>query len=310
MALSRSPLILFLAAHLSAPDLARAAIPAEPLLAPTADPSEADLSAEADRRSRAGDPAGAAALWAQLAARVEPGATRYVFGWKAIVAWERAYAVDHDPRHLCAAHDLTRVVLRDHLRYDHRHEFEIRLGTLEGALADHRPLHLCATEAPPSSSTPPPPADRPSSTSLSPPAPLSVEPPTAARVPPAPAVDTRSARRSRIAGAIALPLGVGLLGVMTYAIAEDARQIALVRDYDAKNQRVGLTPDEAADARQALARARSASYLTLGSGVAGAALTLTGAALLVHTRRQLRSNLAFRPTFAPTSAAFTLAGRF
>ena len=97
---------------------------------------------------------------------------------------------------------------------------------------------------------------------------------------------------------------------MTYAILEDARQIAIVDHYDAKNQSVGLTPDEATDARAALARARAASYLTLGSGIAGAALTLTGTALLVHAQRQRRRHLALHPTIAPTGAALTLSGRF
>ncbi|HRI10576.1 MAG TPA: hypothetical protein PKW35_22300, partial [Nannocystaceae bacterium] len=234
-----------------------------------------------------------------------------------------------DHRHLCAARDLALAVLRDHLRQDHRHEFELRLQALDRSLADlGDPTVLCIADATallaasPSSASPPRAASAApaAATPNSPPTSQSPSPTTTPAVhpPPAPATaadattdrPTSAGRPALIAGAITLPIGAALLGLMTYAILEDARQIAIVNRYDAKNQSVGLTPDEAAEARDALARARAASYLTLGSGIAGAALTLTGTALLVHGQRQRRRHLALVPALAPTGAALTLSGRF
>lgn len=307
---------------------APAATPPSPVLDPAhpAAPTRntADLKAEADRLFRADDLPGAAVLWAQLAVQLEPGPDRNLLIWKALGAWERAYATDHDHRQLCAARDLARAVLRDHLRQDHRLEFELRLQALDRALADlGDPSTLCIADtaalltthtaaSAATSSASPTAAPSPSSPTPAPSSPST----TSEHLTPAALVDARppAGRPYLIAGAITLPLGVALLGVMTYAILEDARQIALVDRYDAKNQTLGLTPEEAAEARDALARARAASYLTLGTGIAGAALTLTGTALLIRGQRQrqrhLALHLALHPAVAPTGAALTLSGRF
>ncbi|HRI10572.1 MAG TPA: hypothetical protein PKW35_22280, partial [Nannocystaceae bacterium] len=120
--------ILSLGALAASSHLARADPPpptSPPLTATasnTAPASRLDLKAEADRRFRAGELADAAALWAQLGAPLEPGSDRHLLIWKALGAWERAFAADHDHRHLCAARDLALAVLRDHLRQDHRLE--------------------------------------------------------------------------------------------------------------------------------------------------------------------------------------------
>ncbi|HRI09332.1 MAG TPA: hypothetical protein PKW35_16035, partial [Nannocystaceae bacterium] len=52
-----------------------------------------------------------------------------------------------DHRHLCAARDLALAVLRDHLRQDHRLEFELRLQALDRALTDQGdPAVLCTAD--------------------------------------------------------------------------------------------------------------------------------------------------------------------
>ena len=299
--------------------------PARDPIAPPPAPTrnDADLKAEADRLFRAGDLPGAATLWAELAAQLDPSTDRNLLIWKALGAWERAFAADHDHRHLCAARDLAVAVLSDHLRQDHRLEFELRLQAIDRALADQGdPAVLCIADAALLTTTTPhdvasattsSPAATTSAPTLAPSSSSVSAPTTPTLLTAAPTINEPTAPAGRpalIAGAITVPIGAALFGLMTYAILEDARQIAIVDRYDAKNQSVGLTPDEATDARDALARARAASYLTLGSGIAGAALTLTGTALLIHGQRQRRRHLALHPTIAPTGAALTLSGRF
>ena len=296
--------------------------PLAPPLAPT--PSPADLKAEADRLFRAGDLPGAATLWAQLAAQLAPGTDRYLLIWKALGAWERAFAADHDHRHLCAARDLALSVLRDHLRQDHRLEFELRLQALDRALADQSDAAaLCIADTSallatsPNTTPTPPPTPTPTPLTAAPLANSSSSPPPPIAAPAAPlAADAPldhappPARPYLIAGAITLPLGLAALGLMTYGLLEDARAADDLRDFAHKNATTGLTPQEATAARRALARGQAGTDLAIGTGITAGALFITGVALLAHGSRLRARYLALRPVLTPALAGLTLTGSF
>ena len=272
-----------------------------PLPASARAPSSAELATEATRRSEAGDLAGAAALHAEAARGPGELLERLVAAWKAINLWEEAFEGDGSATHLCAARSLALTMLGEPMAADFRRDFEGRLGRLEVRLAGVGGAQACEPAVEPAVvlTNDRTPTDRasPREQALAGPAETAGAPAT-------------RGRGFRIGGGVSLGAGIGLLGAMTYGIVVDAQAAVDVRYYSVKNESVGLTTEEAAEARAAFARGREASYLALGTGIAGGALVVTGAALLFYGRRLRRAAVDVVPTLSPTTAGIGISGRF
>ena len=268
-----------------------------PLPASARAPSPAELATEATRRSEAGDLAGAAALHAEAARGPGELLERLVAAWKAINLWEEAFEGDGSSTHLCAARSLALTMLGEPMAADFRRDLEGRLGRLEVRLAGVGGAQACEPAVVLTNDRTSP-ADR-----ASPRDPVSSRPAEKA------GAVTRG-RGFRISGGVSLGAGIGLLGAMTYGLVVDAQAAVDVRYYSVKNESVGLTTEEAAEARAAFARGREASYLALGTGIAGGALVVTGAALLFYGRRLRGAAVDVVPTLSPTTAGIGISGRF
>ena len=272
-----------------------------PLPASARAPSSGEPAAEATRRSEAGDLAGAAALHAEAARGPGELLERLVAAWKAINLWEEAFEGDGSPTHVCAARSLALTMLGEPMAADFRRDLEGRLGRLEVRLAGVGGAQACEPAVEPAvvlTNDRTSPADR-----ASPRDPVSSRPAEKA------GAVTRG-RGFRIGGGVSLGAGIGLLGAMTYGLVVDAQAAVDVRYYSVKNESVGLTTEEAAEARAAFARGREASYLARGTGIAGGAVVVTGAALLFYGRRLRGAAVDVVPTLSPTTAGIGISGRF
>jgi len=130
--------------------------------------------------------------------------------------------------------------------------------------------------------------------------------PTIATEPPSPP-DAIPPRQLRIAGGVALGIGVVLLGVMTYGIVGEARHEARVDEIDAGAAGRPLTLAEHADLLDHRREARSARAIAIGTGVAAGVVTGLGTTLFLLARRAARSpRWSAAPWWSPSGAGLTL----
>jgi hypothetical protein len=121
--------------------------------------------------------------------------------------------------------------------------------------------------------------------------------------------DVQPGRSWRVAGAISLGVGVGLLGATGFAIARERR---LANEGEALRREVegrAITPDELAQLLDDLERARGARRLAIGAGVAAAAATGVGVALLVIGRRSSSRRVAVAPWWLSSGTGVSLSVR-
>ncbi|MEZ4450406.1 MAG: hypothetical protein R3B09_13085 [Nannocystaceae bacterium] len=280
----------------------------------------------ADALEAAGSLADAAAIWASIFRGGDDPDKRLVAAYRAQKAWRAAARSTGDRALLCEAQALVAEALRLDLDAEDRGDFEVFAEAIRRELADGHATACGRADITPPTATEVTASTTTDVTTLSATdTATEVTPPIRhARIPSAPQRSTlptsttaedlprhRPARPYLISGSVTLGAGAVLLGAMTVGLVQNYNAGQTIDAHADKNNTVGLSPTEIAEVEAAQRQVDPSKHLALGAGVAGGALLVTGASLLVWGRELRRSaRTALLPTLGPSHAGLSLRGRF